>query len=118
MRLRPRRGNVVVVWSSSAAPHGSGAWRRSARPRRMRRCLRIGVLLALIGVMRLARGTRAHWEPVLVGTGVVLAVIGYAVPAAFVAFLIGLVIMVVALLTGIAAKGRSVGQAADCWRWH
>jgi hypothetical protein len=84
----------------------------------MRRCLRIGVLLALIGAMRLARGTRAHWEPVSVGIGAVLAVIGYAVPAAFVAFLLGLVIMVVALVAGIAAKGRGVGQAADCWQWR
>jgi hypothetical protein len=84
----------------------------------MRRCLRIGVLLALIGVMRLARGTRAHWEPVSLGIGVSLAVIGYMVPAAFVAFLLGLVIMVVALVKGIATKGRGVGQAADCWLWR
>ena len=118
MRLRPRRGNVVV-WSSSAAPRGSGAWpRRPARPRRIRRFLRIGALLAVIGVRWLAHGTRARWEPVSLGVGAALAVIGYVLPAAFVAFLIGLVVMVVALITGIAVKGRGVGQAADCWQWR
>src|SRR5271155_4840142 len=63
MRLRPRRGNLVI-WSSSSVPNsGSWAW-RPARPRRIRWLLRTGTLLALIGLMRLARATRTHWEPV------------------------------------------------------
>ena len=63
MRLRPRRGNLVI-WSSSGVPDGgSWAW-RPARPRRIRWWLRTGTLLALIAVVRLARTARTRWEPV------------------------------------------------------
>jgi len=68
--------------------------------------------------MRLARATRARWEPVSLGVGTVLAVIGFLLPAAFVAFLLGLLILVAALLKGIAVKGRGAGPAADCWDWR
>ena len=117
MRLRPRRGNLVI-WSSSGVPGGeSWAW-RPARRRRIRWWLRTGALLALIGVMRLARTTRTHWEPVSLVVGGTLTVGGFVLPAASVTFLLGLVILVVALLKGIAAKGRAAGQAADCWQWR
>jgi len=116
MRLRPYRRNLVV-WSSSGAPGGSWAW-RPARPRRIRWWLRTGTLLALIGVMRLARAARARWEPVSLGAGAVLMVIGFTLPTAFVAFFLGMLVLVVTLLKGIASKGRAAGQAADCWRWR
>jgi hypothetical protein len=105
------------VWSSSGAPGGSWAW-RPARPRRVRWWLRTSALLAVIGVLRLVRTTRARWEPVSLGVGIALAVIGYAVPAAVMALPVGMLVLVVALLKGIAANGRSTGQAADCWQWH
>jgi hypothetical protein len=105
MRLRPHRRNLVV-WSSSGAQGGSWAW-RPGRPRRIRWWLRTGALLALIGLARLARAARARWEPVSLGIGAVLAVIGFVVPAAFVAFPLGIMILVVALLKGVATKGRS-----------
>ncbi len=76
------------------------------------------MLLAVMGVMRLARCTRARWEPVFLGAGAVLAVVGFELPAASVMFLLGLLIMVVTLVKGIAAKGRGAGQAADCWHWR
>jgi len=76
------------------------------------------MLLALIGVMRLARTTRARWEPVSLGAGVALMATGFAVPAASVAFLLGILVLVVTLLKGISSKGRAVGQAADCWQWR
>jgi uncharacterized membrane protein YdcZ (DUF606 family) len=116
MRLRPRRGNLVL-WSSSGTPDGSWAW-RPARRRRIRWWLRTGMLLVLIGVMRLARGTRARWEPVSLVAGAALAMIGFMVPAAAVAFFLGLLVLVVTLLKGIATKGRAAGQAADCWQWR
>ena len=116
MRLRPRRGNLVV-WSSSGAPGGSWAW-RPARPRRIRWWLRTGALLALVGIVRLARTVRTHWEPVSLVAGVALMVVGFAVPAVFVTFLLGLLVLVVTLLKGIATKGRATGQAADCWLWR
>jgi chromate transport protein ChrA len=75
-------------------------------------------LLALIGLMRLARRTRSRWEPVSLAAGTTITVIGYEVPAAALAFLIGIGILVVTLLRAIATKGRSAGQAADCWQWH
>ena len=93
------------------------AW-RPARPRRIRWWLRTGALLALVGVVRLARTVRTRWEPVSLVAGATLMVIGFEVPAASVAFLFGLLVLVVALLKGIATKGRAAGQAADCWQWR
>jgi hypothetical protein len=117
MRLRPRRGNLVI-WSSSGVPDG-GSWaRRPARPRRIRWWLRTGSLLALLGVVRLARTARIRWEPVSLGAGVTLVAIGFALPAAWLAFLFGLLVLAVTLLMGIATKGRGAGQAADCWQWR
>jgi hypothetical protein len=40
------------------------------------------------------------------------------VPAAWLAFLFGLLVLVVTLLKGIAIKGRGAGQAGDCWQWR
>jgi hypothetical protein len=117
MRLRPRRGNLVI-WSSSGGPDGgSWAW-RPARPRRIRWWLRTGTLLALMGVVRLARTARIRWEPVFLGVGVTLVVIGFALPAAWLAFPFGLLVLLVTLLKGIATKGRRADQAADCWQWR
>jgi hypothetical protein len=117
MRLRPRRGKLVI-WSSSGVP-GGGSWAwRPARPRRIRWWLRTGALLALVRVVRLARTMRTHWEPVSLVAGATLTVIGFEVPAVSVAFLIGLLVMVIALLKGIAIKGRAAGQASDCWQWR
>jgi hypothetical protein len=44
--------------------------------------------------------------------------IGFALPAAAVAYLLGMLVLIVALITGIAAKGRAAGQAAGCWQWR
>jgi len=116
MRLRPRRGNLVV-WSSSDAPGRSWAW-RPARPRRVRLLLRTGMLLAVLGVRCLARTTRTRWEPVSLGAGALLMVIGFVLPAASVTFFLGMLVLVVALLRGIATKGRTAAQPADCWQWR
>jgi len=117
MRLRPRRRNLVI-WSSSGVPDGgSWAW-RPARPRRIRWWLRTGMLLALMGLVRLARTMRTRWEPVSLGVGVTLMVIGFELPAAWLALPFGMLVLAVTLLTGIATKGRAAGQASDCWRWR
>ena len=105
---------MEFVWRR---PGGSWAW-RPARSRRIRWWLRTSALLAVLGVMRLARATRIRWEPVFLGVGVVLTVVGFELPAASVTYLLGLLVLVVTLIKGIAAKGRSAGQAADCWQWH
>jgi hypothetical protein len=50
--------------------------------------------------------------------GAALTVIGFELPAASVAFLLGIVVLVITLLKGIATKGRPTGQAGDCWQWR
>lgn len=119
MRLRLQRRNVVV-WSSSAILPGGSAGRGEARPARIKRIrwrLRVGALLAIIGVRWLARTTRARWEPVSLSAGTLLMVTGFLLFSA-VAFFAGLLVLIVALLKGIASNGRGVIQSADCWRWN
>jgi len=105
MRLRPHRRNIVV-WNSSAAAVGRPGHReslRGARPSRARRLrwwLRIGALLTVLGVLRLARTIRIHPEPVLLLAGTLLAMAGYMLPSA-VAFFLGVLVLIIALLKGI-----------------
>ena len=79
---------------------------RFARGGRIRWWLRTGTLLAVIGVMRLARIMRARWEPALLLTGTLLAVIGVMLPNA-VALLSGVPILFFALLKGLTARDAS-----------
>jgi hypothetical protein len=82
MRLRAHRRNLVV-WSpsvGSAGRYGAPRLARLTRTRRIRRRIRTGALLMIIGVMRLARAARPRWRPllaggVLTGGGVVAAVV-------------------------------------------
>jgi hypothetical protein len=84
MWMRPHRRDLVV-WRQSAGPAG----RRNASPGdalhsirlvrvgRVRRYIRMGTLLILIGLLRVRRVARRPWAPVLAGvvlttTGVVL----------------------------------------------
>jgi hypothetical protein len=76
------------------------------------------MLLAVIVVVRLARVTRARWEPVCLGAGALLMVIGFVLPAAFVTFFLGMLVLMVTLLRGIATKGRTTTPPADCWQWR
>jgi hypothetical protein len=76
MRLRSHRRDVVV-WSRSAGSagrHGPTAFTRIGRHRPIRRCLRLGALLTVMGLVSLARGARLRWRPLL--AGVVLTVAG------------------------------------------
>ena len=75
MRLRAHRRNLVV-WSTSVGPagrYGAPRFTRLARTRRIRRCVRVGALLTVIGMMRLARGVRLRWRPLLAGTVLTVA---------------------------------------------
>jgi hypothetical protein len=94
MRLLRHHRNLVV-WSSSREPTGRSGGRRSARAGRVRWWLRVGGLLAVLGVLRLARAARNCWEPVclLVGTG--LAVAGVVLSIAP-AFFLGLLVLILA----------------------
>jgi hypothetical protein len=76
MRLRADRRNLVTG-KLSVEPVGSYEALGLARPGRtrpIRRCAHTGALLTVIGLMRLARGMRSRWRPLLAGA--VLTVIG------------------------------------------
>jgi hypothetical protein len=76
MGLRSRRRGVVV-WSRSAGSvgrRGSTVFTRIGRHRPVRRCLRLGALLTVMGLVSVARGARLRWRPLL--AGVVLTAAG------------------------------------------
>jgi len=79
------------------------------------------MLLALLGIVRLARLARARWRISLGFCGVLLEVLGHSVlagPARGAADLLGLVVVAVAVLKseGPAEAGRqALPQTA--WRW-
>lgn len=76
MKLRSHRRNLVA-WSLSANPadrYGDPRLMRPVHTRRIRRSLRTGTLITVIGLMRLARDARHRWRPLLAGT--VLTVVG------------------------------------------
>ena len=81
MRRRARRRHIVV-WSQSVGPadrYGAARPAAAIRTGKVRRCIRLGVLLAVVGLMRLARSERARWRPFL--AGVVLVVAGIMLPS-------------------------------------
>ena len=104
MRLRPHRRSLVM-WSSSAAPpgrYGTPRFTQPARSRRIRRWIRNGALLAVIGVIRLVITARGRW----LLAGGVLTVVGVMLRngAGSVALLPGLMFLLFALLTPSSPK--------------
>jgi hypothetical protein len=69
MRLRSRRRDVVVWIQSagSAGEYGSVKVTRLGRYQSIRRCIRLGALLTVIGLVRLTRAARPRWRPLLAG---------------------------------------------------
>ena len=112
MILRPHRRNQVV-WSQSAEPvgrYGPPRFPAPSRTRRIRRFLRTGVLLAILGLMPLASAVRARWRMVL--PGVVLTVVGvmYRGDPVGVVLLPGLLLLVSAPL--VPASPRAAPHSA------
>jgi hypothetical protein len=107
MRLRPHRRTLVVVGSRASAPgkYASLTRTRPARLRQTRRRLRIGALLTVIGVLRLARAMRARWEPLFLLAGVLLMAGGYFLPIIGLYFP-GLLVVTVTLLKGNSDRWR------------
>jgi hypothetical protein len=103
MRLRSHRRNLVV-WSQSAGSADRFGTRRFTRTRRIRRCIRTGTLLAVVGLMLLARGGRARWWLLLAGG--VLTVAGFMLrgAASGMVFLPGLMCLAFAPLVPARAK--------------
>ena len=97
MRMRSHRRNLVV-WSSSAAPasrSGDRGCTRLARGGRIHWWLRTGGLLTVIGILRLARITRARQRPAFLTTGTLLTVIGVMLPSVA-AFVCGMLVWAIA----------------------
>ena len=120
MRLRRSRHRPLTLLSTRPAP-GAQPGARLARRRRFR-LARTGALLAVVGVLRLARTARARWRISLACCGVLLEVLGHSVlagPARGAADLLGLVVIMVAVLKSEGpAKDRSPAVPQAAWRWH
>ncbi len=102
MRLRPHRRNLVV-WSQSVGPvgrYGVPRFTRVARTRRVRRGIRTGALLTVIGLIRLARAVRTYRRPLLAGGVLTVGALMQHSGAGSVVFLPGvLLFLLFALLT-------------------
>jgi membrane protein required for beta-lactamase induction len=104
MTLRPRRN--VVLWRQSDGPAGrTGAW-RVTRTTRIPRWMRTGALLAVIGLMALARGAWARRRLLLTAAALIaIGVVMRSGPGAI--FLLpGLMLLLCAPLMNPPAKGR------------
>lgn len=72
MGLRRQRQNLVV-WSQSRDQYRSSQVARRTRPRRIRRWIRLGMLLPVLGLLTVARAVRPRWKPLLAGTVLTVA---------------------------------------------
>ena len=109
MRLRRR---TMVVWSSSpgrAARHGAPEITRVSGRGRIRWWLRIGMLLAIIGLMRLARTAGKYPRPALSLAGAAITVAGISLPSKVV-LICGFLVLLVALFL----PGPSSAAARPC----
>jgi hypothetical protein len=98
MRLRAHRRNLVV-WSPYARPAVMYGPPRLTRTRRIRRCIRTGALLAVIGAIRLARAARPRWRPLLAGAVFTVAGVVLRSSTWSVVLIPGLLFLFAALLT-------------------
>jgi len=90
MGLRPQRRSLVV-WSQSEDPYRASQVARRARPRRIRRWIRVGMLLTLLGLVRVVR---PRWKPLLAGTAFTVAgIIMRGFPAGSILLLPGLMLL-------------------------
>ncbi len=99
MRLRSHRRNLVV-WSQAASSVGRFGAPPFTRTRRIRRWIRTGALLTIVGLMPLARAGRARWWLLLPGG--VLTVVGVMLHA-----FVGVVLLFLASAPFVAARPRA-----------
>jgi hypothetical protein len=120
MRPRWHRQNLVV-WKSPARPVGRYAAPRFtplARRRRIRRWIRTGAQLAVIGLMRLARAVRTRRGARFLLTGAALTVAGMTLPygpVGGVTFIVGSLVFLrgVAVALGVTERHRRLDGAAS-----
>jgi hypothetical protein len=99
MRLRSHRRNLVV-WSQSASSVGRSGAAPFTRTRRIRRWIRTGALLTIVGLMSLARAGRVRWW-LLLAVGV-LTVVGVMLHA-----FVGVVLLLLASASFVVARPRA-----------
>jgi hypothetical protein len=105
MTLRPRRN--LVLWSQTAGSVGRCRAAPVTRGRRIRRRIRRGALVILVGLMAVGRGVRARWRPLLAGAAcTVLGVTLSGGPGALI-FLPGLMLLLSAPLMPARSKARA-----------
>ena len=117
--MRPQwHRKTPVVWSSSAGPPGVPVRRirrSQARVQRrvLRRRIRTGALIAVIGLVRLARVVRARPGLAFLLAGVLLSVAGNVLPSGAV-FIAGMLVSLrgAAVLLGVSEPRRPGGQPA------
>jgi hypothetical protein len=109
MGLRSRRRDMVV-WippAGSAGRYGSARFTRLERSRPIRRCLRLGALLTVIGLVRLTRAVRARWRPLLAGGVLTVAGVMLRSGAVGLVFIPGLLFLLYTpLIEASPDKGR------------
>ncbi|HEY1000504.1 MAG TPA: hypothetical protein VGD83_12750 [Streptosporangiaceae bacterium] len=108
--MRPRwHRKMPVVWGSSAGPPGVPVGRRIRRSRRrvLRRRVRTGALIAIIGLVRLARVVRARPGLAFLLAGALLSVAGNMLPSGAV-FIAGMLVLLrgAAVLLGVSEPRR------------
>ena len=91
MGQRPQRRNLVVWSQSDVRYREASRVARRARSRRVRRWIRIGMLLALVGFVRVVR---PRWKPLLAGTAFTVAgIVMRGFPAGSILLLPGLMLL-------------------------
>jgi hypothetical protein len=119
MGMRSRRRSLMV-WSPSgsrADRYGLPTSTRLARSRRIRWWFRTGVLLAVIGITRLARGMRARSRSVFLVTGAALVVVGVVLPSGA-ALVPGILVVLIALLKGAEPSHCRAAAQMTGVHWH
>jgi hypothetical protein len=122
MRFRRSCRRPLVLLSTRAVPPiAPRPGIRRPRHRRFR-LVRTGLLLAVLGSVRLARAARWHWRISLGLGGLLLEILAHSVlagPVRGAADLLGLVLVLTAVLksTGPASDHRPV-MPQTAWRWH
>jgi len=113
MRRRSRRRNVIIL-STRVPIHRSGGQesRRLVRRRRFAGA-RIGALLAVLAVIRLARAVRPRWRLVTGLTGFLIEVVGFNVFSGGIreaSSLVGMTLLLFAMMKDARqCSGRQVG---------
>ena len=112
--MRPRwHRKMPVVWSSSYDPPGIPVRRRIRRSRRrvLRRRIRTGALIAIVGLVRLARVVRARPGLAFLLAGALLSVAGNVLPSGAV-FIAGMLVFLrgAAVLLGVSEPHRPGDQ--------